>query len=561
MVLTTSSQAQETLQPFNPDYRDVYWMHGLNGKGHYMQGLADYFGNMYQMNSYSPEYPSTLGIDHAANYWRRYDFDRRNDNFVVTQSMGGLVARYYDQRYADNRFNGLITIAAPHLGSEFANSFDNGKLKSFFDGVLNDGVEGFAKAVVDMPLVTLVLGVQEKLVSDLEKEFEKLRPNLTKQVDGKSKALLALDYIVFFMLPSSFEWPVSNVFARITSNNVTKQLQRFGITLGAMAANTVFGEAINGVYMGKEELKYNSPIVRSINNGAPFHNRNTINIVGKAKDNIDIRFLSSTLDKDKLTDWGRNSIGLVKDDGLQSFINNYLIAKSQALSADFSKVGNISGWAAALHFLLLAGDPLATVNAVKLLSKRSTCKEIAAAFDRQTNFWRYTFESRYETCLGNKYYTTSTETYYERVWVDDGPIHGPKPGAGLQPGTGGPIDFIEEPIIGDDMPGSSNGHWEYIPRTYTVTHTHTHPSDGIVTLPSQKGWKEASVTIEIDDVDHESVKRSWNTVKALESIFNKKGDFFEIPLREKALTPEPILPKPGKPLPRLPDDGPIMILE
>ncbi len=550
LLLAYTCRSHAQTQPFNSSYRDVYWMHGINGDEQSMQALAEYFGKRCKINSYHPKYPSTQGIDYAASYWRNYNFGRRADNFVITHSMGGLVARYYDQHYATgNQFGGLITMAAPHRGSEFANSFDDDRVKAFLEGMTVLGLEGFKKAVIKMPLVTLVLGSTDRLIRDLKEEYEKLRGVKTSL---KFKDILTIAKICARVLVlNSFDFNTSNFLTSLTVSNLTKSLEELSITLVSLAGSHVFGEYENGISIGKDELKYDSPIIRSINNGNAFHSSNTINLVSKISgDNVGMKLLGSTLSSVDLTSHGESSIGKIHDYKLQNFIN-VVIKKSQTLSENFEKVGNASGVGAIVNIILGFGEPISTINAIKLLSERANCKEIAAAFTRQAYFWKYTFEQRYQACLGNKYYTTSTETYYERVWIDDGPGHGPqKPIPAIEVG---PIDFIEDPIIDTDRPSDpereigTTGHWELIPRTRTVTHTHTYDSDGIVTAPSQKTWSVAT-TLEINDVDHEKVKRSINTVNTFNAIFSgQHGSFFKLNPIETSTTPtpKPIKPKPG----------------
>ena len=560
LLLAYTCRSHAQTQPFNSSYRDVYWMHGINGDEQSMQALAEYFGKRCKINSYHPKYPSTQGIDYAASYWRNYNFGRRTDNFVITHSMGGLVARYYDQHYATgNQFGGLITMAAPHRGSQFANSFDDGRVKYFLEGMTVTGLEGFEKAIIKMPLVTLVLGSTDRLIRDLKEEYEKLRPTAEKTLSLKT-ILLITKACADIISMNSVDLFTSNILTSITTNNVTNLLKGLSIVLVSTAGEHVFGEfhysipigtnEIKYYSIGKDELKYDSPIISSINNGKAFHSPNTINLVSQVTgDNVGMKLMGSTLCSKDLTSHGESSIGKIYDHKLQEFIN-VVIKKSQTLSENFEKVGNASGVGAIVNIILGFGEPISTINAIKLLSERANCKEIAAAFSRQAYFWKYAFEQRYHACLGNKYYTTSTETYYERVWVDHGPGHGAKPIESHD----GPIDFIEYPIIGDDSPGSNNGHWEYIPRTYTVTHTHTYDSDGIVTAPSQETWK-ASKTLYIEDVDHEKVKRAQNTINVFTEIFlGKHGKFFELEGRPTDTpAPKPIKPKPG--LEPIFDDG------
>ena len=528
LLLAYGAKAQvQYTQPYlssgakNNNYRDVFWMHGLNGDVNSMLALSEYFGSRYAINSYVPSYISTRGIDFAASQWRMFNFARRTDNFVVTHSMGGLVARYYDQHYTDNRFEGLITMAAPHRGSEFANSFDNGRVKSFFEGVTVNGTEGFREALANISLITSIFYSAAELVTGIQDPFNQIHPAMTSWLAANQSGNAVGMAAMLVLLAQN----VAPAFESLNSNNVEAQLKRFGAVLTSMAANHVFGPQVNGVHIAKEELKYNGNMVSAINNGAPFHSPHTINLVSRTDGNVGTKLLGSTISAFKLSDMGASSIGKVDEAMLQNFISK-LVTASQECSDAYNKVGKLTGLAAIWKFIQLR--PLAAISAIKLLNERSTCRNIAAAFDRQKAFWSSSFESRYQACLGNKYTTTTTETYYERVWVEDGPGHGPsKPIPAIEVA---PIDFIEDPII--DQPGidreiGSTGHWELVPRTRTVTRTHTHPSDGIVIVPSQEAWK-ASYTIPIYDADHEKVKRSPNTTAIITKILDGNYDrFFE----------------------------------
>lgn len=52
---------------YNPLYRNVFIMHGMNGDANSMTGLADYFSRKYNVNVFHPAYITTRGIAEAAN--------------------------------------------------------------------------------------------------------------------------------------------------------------------------------------------------------------------------------------------------------------------------------------------------------------------------------------------------------------------------------------------------------------------------------------------------------------------------------------------------------------
>lgn len=555
LMLAYGAKAQvQYTQPYlssgakNNNYRDVFWMHGLNGDVNSMLALSEYFGSRYAINSYVPSYISTRGIDYAANQWRMFNFARRTDNFVVTHSMGGLVARYYDQHYTDNRFEGLITMAAPHRGSEFANSFDNGRVKSFFEGVTVNGTEGFREALANISLITSIFYSAAELVTGIQDPFNQIHPAMTSWLAANQSGNAVGMTAMLVMLAQN----VAPAFESLNSNNVETQLKRFGAVLTSMAANHVFGPQVNGVHIAKEELKYNGNMMSAINNGAPFHSPHTINLVSRTDGNVGTKLLGSTISAFKLSDMGESSIGKVDEAMLQNFISK-LVTASQECSDAYNKVGKLTGLAAIWKFIQLR--PLAAISAIKLLNERSTCRNIAAAFDRQKAFWNYTFEQRYQYCLGNKYTTQHTETWGEWVWVGSGR---PTPQPGHPPYAiegqliqDADIGFVEHPFVdadiekllppaqeqpypGDDIPYPGDGRWEWREYTRTYTTTHTHPSDGIVIVPSQEAWSDVPKTrqIPITNVDHEKVKRAPETVSAFTKVFSGQYDsFFRLDLK------------------------------
>lgn len=476
----------------NDNYRDVYWMHGLNGNVHSMEAYAKYFEELYQINSYHPAYVSTKGLEEATYQWTGLGLNRRPDNFVVTHSMGGLVARYYDQKYSNKRFGGLITIAAPHQGSQLAAAFDNGKLKTFFESILNQGFVGYeimSDAVETVDYHREVIDELQSIMSQLNSIEGDINLNALFNNIFKLNNLLRL--VNLFNSKSSVNPIASSLID--AAKGLTGMLMH-------LAAQAVFASN----QTPKNELKPGSTILNTINK-TPFRGnasdgkQHTVNICCVSSNNPGLKFLGSRLYATMKKE-ANLGIGQVKDDLLVNFIKamNTTAWRCRELYAERFRAG--SWWS-----LGLSND--------YYRARRD-------AFERQANFWTTSnIESLYQNCLA-KYTTTHTEYYYEKVWVaDDDPRPGLKPISGLMP---------ENPIIDDDGLG---GHWENVRRSRTYTTTHVHENDGIVTLPSQKGWADAKHTVVLygtradgGGIDHEKAKRSNEVRDFIIELMDGKHD-------------------------------------
>lgn len=507
--------------------RSVFWMHGLNGNVNSMNAYALYFGELYHINSKHPGHKSTMGIDYAANQWT---LDPTNKNFVVTHSMGGLVARYYDQKHPDKRFGGLITIAAPHQGSEFASAFDNGKLKTFFESIINQGFVGYktmSDAVETADYHREVIDALSSMMSQLS------------SIEGDSN----LDELFNKIFKLNNLLRIVNLFNNKSSVNpiASSLIERAqGLTgmLMHLAAQAVFAAQSGNYPNPKDELKPNSSILKEINGKAFVGNaddgrQHTVNICCVSPNNPGLKFLGSRLYA-AIKKEENLGIGQVQDDLLINFINamNTTAWRCRELYAERFRKG--SWWS-----LGLSNDYYRT--------RRD-------AFERQANFWTASnIESLYQNCLA-KYTTTHTETWGEWVWVGNGK---PTPQPGLPPQTlesiGMDLIALETPIVDADIekvlkpvdeypspidpdepfpgPIDGNGHWEWRTYSRTYTTTHVHENDGIVTLPSQKGWAEAKHTVVLygtradgGGIDHEKAKRSNEVRDLIIELMDGKHD-------------------------------------
>ncbi len=500
--------------------RTVFWMHGLNGDIYSLQAYSDYFKQSYNIKSGRPGYPSTQGIKYAVEELETTtgaSFSNNPKNIVVTHSMGGLVARYYDQKY-DNRFGGLITIAAPHQGSEFAASFDNGKLKSFFTSIVNQGFVGY-KTMSD---AVETYDYHKEVIDELQSIIN----GTSSLSDSAATNLKGLFEDVFKL---NFWLRVRNLFNDKSSVNpiassLIEKAENLTGALVHLAAQSVFAADPTP----KNELKPNSNMLKQINSkpfigGADDGLQHTINICCVSPNNPGVKFLGSRLNAAINKNAG---IGGLDDQQLIRFINamNTTAYRCQELYAKRFRAG--SWWS-----LGLSNDYYRT--------RRD-------AFQNQANFWTVSnIESLYQNCLG-KYTQTHTETWGEWVWVGYGDPTVPRPDepeplpwidlqAFEQPFVDAGIQKIQPPAYETDPDNPiypyPDGHWEWRERSRTYTTTHTHENDGIVTLPSQKGWNDAKKTFVLygtradgGGIDHEKAKRSNEVRDLLIEIMDGKHD-------------------------------------
>lgn len=100
---------------YNPSYRNVFWIHGVQGDVKSLHAFSDYFNEKYKINSYHPFYQSNRGFQYGAYQLSGLNVGNKSDDMVIAHSMGGLVARQFYKDYPQRRFGGLITISTPHL--------------------------------------------------------------------------------------------------------------------------------------------------------------------------------------------------------------------------------------------------------------------------------------------------------------------------------------------------------------------------------------------------------------------------------------------------------------
>lgn len=520
VLLCANIAAAQSPQPINLDYRDVYWMHGLNGNQNSLSLLANHFGNKYKINSLYYGYEATSGIAYAASTWQNLALDRRPDNFVVSHSMGGLVARYYDANYPNKRFGGLITMACPHLGSHFADAFGNGNVAKFFDGVCNSGTEGYTSMLED---VNFFLKLLRKLT--MEEYLADFCGNINNNYIPRINA--AMDDVGGFVISKYVAGKIGRptfitniqIWADTKITNLNDKIKELGEGLVDIAASFVFGNGNREQSIN--DLKYNNSLISSI---PAFHNEHTINLTNYMSDTKSGAYvlgstISATLGENKDFDQ-------IKPNRLID-IMEALAKNSDTLKQKYQRIGNatnLGGIATIIGAVATGGVGLEF--AILLFKSRGRCRATADALQRQANFWRYNFHTLYNNCLGTQY-TETVEEWIEEPIIED-PCREAIRGGGIVERLESP-NLIEQPCrdYGIVRPGLKPIERKKI--TYTVTRHYQ--NDGIVIRPSQEGWKDVK-KVHIGPYDHEQVKTSNVTKNVFDDIFKGKYDpFFACELR------------------------------
>lgn len=520
VLLCANIASAQAPQPINDSYRDVYWMHGLNGNQNSLSLLANYFGNKYKINSLYYGYEATSGIVRAADSWQRIDLSRRPDNFVVSHSMGGLVARYYDANYPNKRFGGLITMACPHLGSHFADAFGNGNVAKFFDGVCYSGTEGYRSMLDDVDFFLKFLkyitmeDILSQIVGDMNQNFIPYMNTVMGDIGG----FYISNYVAQKIGRPKF-FSGMQIATNTVKTNIDDKLQEFAEALVDIAASFVFGSG--DPQQSVNDLKYNNSLITSI---PSFHNNHTINLTNYMSDTKSgAMVLGSTLS----AALGQNkSPNQVKNNMLLDIMEK-LAQNSDKLKAKYQKIGNATsaGAIGALVGSVLTGG-VGIGATIFLFNSRGRCRATADALQRQANFWRGTFHTLYNNCLGTKY-TETVEEWIEEPIIED-PCREAIRGGGIVERLESP-NLIEQPCrdYGIVRPGLKPIERKKITRTVTKHYD----NDGIVIRPSQEGWN-ASYRVHIGPYDHEAVKTRQETINVFEAIFQGQYDkFFACELR------------------------------
>ena len=456
------------------NYRNVYWIHGLSGDVNSLKTLSDYFRERYKINSYYPGYPTNRGVEEAAYQLSGLGIGlQRDDDIVIAHSMGGLVSRQYYKDFANRRFGGIMTLNTPHQGAEFAQSFDNGKIKTFFTKVTTDGFDGYNNMSVHVAdsrkyheNVLEEMAVYESL-NDIRDDIT-LVGVIAGNVLGNPLASWSVDALTTaaFVL-------IVDKFTEAVKDNVA--------TVIGLAATTVFGTEEEEWTYSKDDLKPNSQIVKGLNNSPIDCPR--IAITGTVDDRPGMRFLGSRISAMQQENPGIGDI----DDGVFIKYTDAIITDSWKCKDKYARLYRAGSW-------------LTLGLSNSYFSKRRD------AFSRQARFWENGFERAYQDCLGSVYYTTETRTY--TVWENVC--------------NNGPVRVAMIPIIGDD---DNEDCMQLVTKTYTVKVQRMHPNDGIVTLPSQKGMA-GGTKYNIPNSDHEKVKRSWRTINYIRNQFDNQNSYF-----------------------------------
>ena len=479
---------EQTNKGTNPNYRNVFWLHGIQGDVNSLKSLSDYFRAKYQINSYHPSYVSNRGFVEAAyQLYGGSTIGLATNDIAIAHSMGGLVSRQYYKDYPNRRFGGLITLNSPHLGAEFASSFDNGKIKTFFNRIDNEGIAGYK-----------VMGSAVGNVNEFHSNTLRVAERFGKakgKIQEYNRTLFTACAIGGFLLNTSgvllANWLVNYFSAKKVKEQIVPFVKDFAAVGLELAALYVFGPNEGPQFeYSKNDLKPTSQAIRSLK-ASPM-NCPRIAIAGATDYPSGIRFLGSSLSYMEQQNPGIGDIS----DNIAYDVTKAIATDSRACEAEYWKqYKNGSWWSLGLS--------------------NSYYLERRDAFRRQASFWENGFERAYQNCLGSIYYTTETRTVSEYVWVSNG-------GGSDQIIEMPSRPIIDQPIV-DPGPGTG-GSWQWVTRTYTVTIENIHPNDGIVTLPSQHGMAGAT-KITIPKTNHEQAKRSVEVKKYLESQFKQNGYF------------------------------------
>ncbi len=476
-LLTTSVTAQ-----YNPTYRNVFWFHGVQGDVNSMKALSDYFSAQYKINSYHPAYQSNRGLVYAANQWNSIDFGQQPNDITIAHSMGGLVARQYDRQAISNKkLDGLITLCSPHQGAEFANSFDNGKVRTMFEKSISDGLEGYSS--------------MGHLVGNLAEYHENVL-RVFGQYDSyiRTRTAITHNIVGLFFGGVFYYWTTSFLVNLVSASEVNDKVNMLknGVasslqTLIGRLAGFVFGSQDEYHPASKDDLKPNSPIIVTLGNTALTCPRIAISCTEEYP--AGIRFLGSQL---SLMSQNSPGIGQISDGNFLS-LTSAIVSDSRKCRDEYASWYRSASWWS-----------LGLLN--------SHYRDKRDAFNRQANFWDNGFEREYQKCLGSIYYTTETFTITELEWVCSG-------SAAMQAGS---------PFIPTAVKDYDPNCWQWVTRTYTNTIESIHTNDGIVIQPSQEALTGASI-IRIPSTNHEQAKRSFGVVNALESRFDDQNNYFYIP--------------------------------
>lgn len=455
-----------------------------------MKALSDYFEAEYKINSYYPSYISNRGINIAAQQLHGMAIGYNSSDIVVAHSLGGLVSRQFYKNYPSRRYSGLITLNSPHLGAEFARSFDNGKVESLFKSVEDIGIGGYkvmggSVGNINVYHNNLIAAANRfGMAKDAIKTYNNWRTDITIEVLNLQIFIPGADYFGLTWLVNWF-----------TANKIKKEIIPFVQDFVGHAVEDatlfVFGHFESGYPNTKNDLKPNSSVINSLNNytmACP-----TIAIAGVEDYPAGIRMLGSVLSNQEQQSPG---IGDITDNLVYDITKG--IAKDSRKCEDkyWSQYKSGSWWS------------LGITNSYYLNKKN--------AFKRQAEFWENGFERAYQQCLGSIYYTYEIQEIVRTVWI---------PGSNSYENPAVDFPIIHDPDLPDHLiPTDEDGHWEYIVETVTITHEHMHPNDGIVTLPSQQGLQGA-LKKTIPSTNHEEAKRSKEVRDYLKSQFDTNPDF------------------------------------
>ncbi len=127
----------------NSNFRQIFWLHGLNGNSHSWYRAANYSQQNHNILSTRLEYQqeslqnaaltceqAMISIGDSIN--NVYNISDPNANYIIGHSQGGLVARMMDYNYylrgtptSARRFGGIVTFGTPHSGAKIIDNANN----------------------------------------------------------------------------------------------------------------------------------------------------------------------------------------------------------------------------------------------------------------------------------------------------------------------------------------------------------------------------------------------------------------------------------------------------
>lgn len=188
--------------------RIVYWLHGLGGDKNgwkKVSEVTDFASTAPSVTGYprrkifSPELEYVLfqntmdaasnsvksSIENADGFSTAFNVTDKTKNFIIAHSMGGLVARDLDRKYAlespsGRRIGGIVTFGTPHQGARILNNKD--MFVSFASGMCGELSAGFIEETIEknffFDLITSGASVRQLFIDNACTPLAQMVPKL-----------------------------------------------------------------------------------------------------------------------------------------------------------------------------------------------------------------------------------------------------------------------------------------------------------------------------------------------------------------------------------------------